>query len=683
VSAHPRLRPDLVLVEQTYRGEQSYIVKDPQTRKYFRFRPLEVSVMQLFDGRRTGTDTVAALAEQGIRVTAATVEKFAAKLRSMGLCERTLQERSVLQMERLRAERQSRLRRPIFKGDMFRLRWSVADPDKFLDRCMPYLRFCFTRAFLAISLALFGAYFLVLALKWPEFWSAMVRLYHFDISGGALFRMWLVMTIIIVIHELGHAFTCKYFGGQVHEIGVMLIYFELAFFCNVNDAWTFPGLKPRLWVTASGSWIQMVLASMGAILWWAATPGSLASEVGLDAVLFGGIFTVLVNINPLIPLDGYFALSDYLEVPNLRHRALGYLGWLVKTRIFRLDAPEPPADERERRIFLIYGALAMVYITTIFAAFAGAVYGWLDRLLGTLGIVIFVVGVFAMLRSKIREWSASLGVIWRRLSARWRERRRRDRLVLVGAAVLVLGTVLPRPITVVGGFSAAPALSIPLSAPDSGLVERVYVREGTRVAAGAPLLEVRNLDLERAALAAGRSTDSVAARVTQARAAGRNGEAARLEADLATGRARLSGLLDQRAGLTIRAPSAGVVVTPRPEELGGQWVDLGQPIMALGSPDLELRILVDGAGSSLVRPGQPVRFMFYADRAALRGRIAGVAAAATDSRAGAVEARVAFPADESRRAGMTGEASITIRRSNVWGSLFWAIRRRIRTDILL
>ena len=72
-----------------------------------------------------------------------------------------------------------------------------------------------------------------------------------------------------MIHELGHGYTCKYFGGQVHEIGAMLLYFEPAFFCNVNDAWTFPELRARLWVTAAGSWIQLVVASLAAIVWWA------------------------------------------------------------------------------------------------------------------------------------------------------------------------------------------------------------------------------------------------------------------------------------------------------------------------------------------------------------------------------------------------------------------------------
>ncbi len=157
MSALAKLRSDLVLVEQTYRGEQSYIVKDPKSRKYFRFRPLEIKVMLALDGQRTATEAAAVLAEGDINVSARAVEKFAGKLKAMGLLERTLGERSVLMMERLRAQRRSRLSGGgFFQGDILRLRWSMGDPDKFMDRTLPYVRFCFTRGFLIASIVLFA-----------------------------------------------------------------------------------------------------------------------------------------------------------------------------------------------------------------------------------------------------------------------------------------------------------------------------------------------------------------------------------------------------------------------------------------------------------------------------------------------------------------------------------------------
>ncbi len=684
MNALPRLRDDLVLVEQTYRGERSYIVKDPKSHKYFRFRPVEVNVMQSLDGQRTSAESAAAMVEAGINVSAGTVEKFAAKLKAMGLVERTVGERSVLLMERLRAQRRSRLRGGgVVQGDIFRLRWSLADPDKFMDRTIPYLRFCFTRGFIAASVVLFAIYSLVIASRWQEFSRALADLYLFRLSASAMVIFWLTAIVIIAIHELGHGYTCKHFGGQVHEIGAMLLYFEPAFFCNVNDAWTFPDLKARLWVTAAGSWIQLVLGGIAAIVWWAATPGSLVSEVALAAVIIGGATTVLMNANPLIPLDGYYALSDYLEVPNLRQRAFAHIQWVLKARVFRLDVTAPASDERERRIFLIYGLLAAVYIASIFLITAGVVFGWLDRALGALGIALFAAGLWLATRGVLREWGSAAVAGWRGRRAAWRGRPFRQRVLIGAGAVVLLGAVIPRPITVTGPFVAAPARLIPLTSPDSGVIARVYVRQGTRVEPGAPLVEIRDFELERNALAARRSSDSLAGRETQARAAGRPAEVARLESERAAEDARLAGLATDRENLTVRAIGGGTVLTTRPEEMAGTWVDRGQPLIELGIPDsVEVRVALTGSGSTLVRSGQPMRLFFHSSGHRVATRVGNVAStSAGDGKA--VEVRVALPVARDTRAGMTGEASVTLRESNLWGSLWWGVRRRIRSDILL
>jgi putative peptide zinc metalloprotease protein len=679
----PKLRSDLVLVEQTYRGEQSFIVKDPQTRKYFRFRPVEVMVMQSLDGSRTPAEAAAALGDAGVRVSASAVEKFAGKLRSMGLLERTLRERSVLQLERLRAERRRRLGKGPFKGDLMRIRWSVGDPDHFMDRWLPRIRFLFTPTFIKVSLFLFAVYFLVISVRWDEFSRAFADMYLLQMSVSTYIILWVVSMVIIVAHELGHGFACKYFGGQVHEIGAMLLYFEPAFYCNVNDAWTFPELRSRLWVTAAGSWIQFVLASIAAIVWWAAIPGTLLSQAALAAVLFGGVTTILINANPLLPLDGYYALSDYLEVPNLRQRAFAYLYWLIKTRLLRLDLPEPAADDREKRIFLWYGLLAVAYISFTLGFTAAVAYGWLNRVLGTVGLVIFAVAAWRTVRKPLLEGGRYLVTAWRSRSAVLRGRTMRQRLLFGLGAVVIIGLVVPRPITVTAPFAVAPALSLPVTAPDSGLIQRVYVREGTGVTPGTPLIEMRNFDLERAAFTSRRLVDSMVAREAQARARNEMGVVSRIAAERAPEAARLAGLQLEAGSLLLRASAAGIVLTPRPESLGGHWVSLGQRLLQLGLADsLEARIALSGAGASLVRTGQPVRLLFYSDAAeTARSHVASVAAASAGA-AGAVEVRVGISA-QGRRPGMTGEASITLRRSNVWGALWWGIRRRIRTDVLL
>ena len=682
MNPRPKLRADLVLVEQTYRGEQSYILKDPESRKYYRFGPVEVRVMQALDGERTTAEAAKALVAGGLRVSSAVVEKFALKLAAMGLCERTVGERSVLLMERLRAERRRRLGGTWFQGDILRLRWSVGDPDKLLDRWLPRLRFFFTPAFVAISLALFALYFLIIAVKWPEFSRTIADIYTFQLDLRTLVLLWVTGSVIIVFHELGHAFTCKYFGGQVHEIGAMLIYFEPAFFCNVNDAWTFPELKARLWVTAAGSWIQLVLASIAAIIWWAVAPGTVVSEVAFATVIIGGITTVLMNLNPLIPLDGYYALSDYLEVPNLRQRAFAHLSWLGKTRVLRLDASKPLADEREERIFFIYAALSITYIALILGFVALNVYGWLNGALGFIGTLIFAMGGWLALRPRLRGLRQTARTVLQRHGPEWKTRRVKPLLVALAMLVL-LGVLVPWPISIPGRFTVAPAGAISLTAADSGIVDRVFVREGSRVGAGSSLIKIRNLDLERQVVATQRVSDSLMRRSREAWARDLTAEVARLDAARQVEEATIAGLRERMGALDLRALGSGIVLTRRPEELVGRWVSRGELLLVIERPDSrELRIALTGAGTTLVRSGQPV--LLLADGlldSPMRASISEVAAAGGVGNS--LEARVRLTGTDQWRPGMTGRARVRLRNSNVWGALWWQIRRGIRSDILL
>ncbi len=681
----PRLRTDLVLVEQTYRGEQSFILKDPSTRKYFRFRPVEIAVMRALDGERTVAEAAAALVDEGVKVSAAALGKFAERLKTMGLCERTLRESSVLLMERLRAQRRRRLSTGPFKGDILRLRWSVGDPDKLMDRTLPYLRFFFTRQFLIASVALFAVYFVILALKWSEFVAEMADVYLLRASLGSYVMLWAVTMVIVAVHELAHGYTCKYFGGRVHEIGAMLFYFELAFFCNVNDAWTFPERKARLWVTAAGSWIEMVVASLAAIVWWIAAPGTFIADVALAFFLVGGLAAVLVNLNPLIPLDGYYALSDWLEVPNLRQRAFAHLSWTLRTRWLGQDLPMPPADEREQRIFLLYGILATAYTGMIFVVASAIAYGWLSRMFGALGVAALVAFVWLATRPVRRNLRQVVGHAWLELRAKWSAggQLRRARYAFGGlAAVVAVAGLAPWPITVSGPFVISPTASGVLIAPDSGVVVETLVHEGSRTSPGTELALIRNLSLEREMAAAARAADSLAMRVAQARAGRREGDVARLEAQARAETVRYAGMKKRVQSLTIRSAGFGVVASPRIDTLVGRTVSLGDTLLQVDGREVEARIALKGAGALLARPGQQARLIAHADpNVRLEAPLTGVAAAGSDG--GAVESRVRLEGGPALRPGMTGEARITLRQSNIWGALWWAIRSRIRTDVLL
>jgi len=684
----PRLREDVTIVEQVFRGETSYVVKDPATQKYFRFRPVEVGVMRCFDGRRTPDEIVAELAAQGLRLTTAAVEGFARKLAGIGLLERSLADRTTLELERIRAERRRRRQPALFRGELLRMRWSFGDPDALFNRVMPAIRWMFTPAFIWASAALFAVYFVILAATWDEFSKTLVELYSLSsITLATVVILWVTALVVILIHELGHGFTCKYFGGEVHELGFMLIYFQPAFYCNVNDAWSFPALRARLWVTAAGSWIQLVIASLAAIVWLVARPGTLASEVAVAAILMGGATTIISNANPLLPLDGYFALTDWLEIPNLRMRALGYFGWWVRRHVLRLDLPEPDATARERRVFLIYGSLAFCYIGAILTFIGLWVVGRAQQALGVAGAIVTVGLILLMARHGLATWGRSIALALRaRRSDRTRSTRWWWRPTLAAVAVVVLLALIPWTVTTSGRFTVAPRRVQNVTSPDSGVIAQVFVQEGMRVMAGVPMARLVDHGLEHELLRSARAVDSLSLAVSRARAAATAGVTERLEAERAEAAARLASIQTRLDALVLRAQWTGVVITPRVQELVGLRVDAGDEIMRVAMLDsLEARIALAHAGAASVRPGQVVHLITLGAVAEPIDGVVGVVAPAGGGAAepGTIEVRVRVGQGTAWRAGATGEASVEIRRSTMLAALWWSVRQRIRGDVLL
>jgi cobalt-zinc-cadmium efflux system membrane fusion protein len=249
--------------------------------------------------------------------------------------------------------------------------------------------------------------------------------------------------------------------------------------------------------------------------------------------------------------------------------------------------------------------------------------------------------------------------------------------------VLGLAGLAPWPITVEGTFVVAPAASAALVAPDSGVVVEVPVREGDRVAPGATVAIVRNLELERAAAAAARAVDSLRAREAQARASGRNGEAARLAAYRSGEESRLKGLTDRARAMVVRAPAAAVVISTRPETLVGRSVSVGDTLLRIaGVRGAEARLALTGAGASLARAGQRARLIAYADPGLrMEAPVASTAEAASAD--GSLESRVVLPAGLGLRPGMTGDARVLLREATVWEAVWWAVRSRIRSDLWL
>ncbi|HUG42312.1 MAG TPA: HlyD family efflux transporter periplasmic adaptor subunit [Longimicrobiales bacterium] len=671
----PRLKAGLRFIRRAEDGRTFYVVKDPLRMKYYRFGEPEVALMGLLDGERT-TDEIAA----ALGASAASVAPFIRRLKEMELVERSRDEQRILLVEMARKQRT--LRRQGEGNTLLRMRFSFGDPDALFDRLIPRLRFLYTPGFVLVSLLAFLAYGAVVAAHWDQVAGGVARLYDpTQYTLGFLGAIYALSAVLFAAHELGHGLTCKHFGGEVHEIGAMLFYFSPAFYCNVNDAWTFEKLSHRLWVTFAGGWIQLFLGGVSALVWVVAEPGTMAEQLAFAGVILGGGIILLVNFNPLIPLDGYYALMDWLRIPNLRPRSFAYLGAWVQRRVLRLDVTVPGVTPRERRIFLVYGAAALAYtalILTVVGIFLG---GLIVRALGAWGWAIVLFAAWRMMRQRVRA-AARVARSWTRDTLRPLATHRL--LLGAGAGALLVATfaLLPWTIRVTGSAAVEPLERVWLRSPETALVERIPVRDGDTVRAGDIVALLRDPELEmQATVAAGRVATLERER-DAATSAGRSAVARAAAIELEAARAAVVAIERRREALRLRAPFPALVVTRHLEEREGAGLEPGDSLLELWrTGPLRVRIALAQAHAGDVRPGTPVGIRFPGIPASTwRTRVARVRPA-TDDRQVVVLAPLGVTSE--LRPGMVGTARLALRRTTVAAAVAWSLRRTFRTDWLL
>lgn len=226
----------------------------------------------------------------------------------------------------------------------------------------------------------------------------LVSLYQVN----ALLLAWTITIFATIAHEFAHGLTCKRFGGKVHEMGFMLIFFMPAMYCNVSDAWLFPEKSRRLWVTFAGAYFELCLWALATLVWRVTDPYTFINYAALIIMATSGIKSFF-NLNPLIKLDGYYLLSDYLDIPNLRSRAVGYLGASIKRLLGSSVQIIKEVTHRERRIYVVYGLLSMAYTVFILSFIAMRFGGFLMGRYQAFGFILFMGVVMTMFRNPLKK----------------------------------------------------------------------------------------------------------------------------------------------------------------------------------------------------------------------------------------------------------------------------------------
>ena len=474
----PRLRIDLIVSRQEAPDGVFYVYKDPATRRFFRFREPEHLIAQQLDGRSSLVAIVQKLAgEFESALSVDVLEQYVEQLRRLGLLQ-TDQPASVVEAP---------LRQRVAGSPLY-VRLKAFDPDRLLDRLVGKVWFCFTPAFSAVSLAIFLAAVGIWIVHWDEIVRDLEQLYRFD----ALLLAWITVLLVTTAHEFAHGLTCKQFGGKVHEIGLLLLYFQPAFYCNISDAWLFPEKSKRLWVTFAGAYLDLFVWSVATLAWWAVEPDTWVSFLALIVMATSAVKTFF-NMNPLIKLDGYYLLSDYLDIPNLRQRSMAYLKGVVAGP-WRSTDRVADVTRRERRIYVAYGLLAGVYSTWLLSVIALHFGGYLVEQYQGAGFLAFSGLLMTVFRNPLSRATGKLPAPLRRRPSeivRLPRRVVRAGLIAVALAVLFLARL---ELKVSGEFTVRPVRNADVRAAVDGTIAEVYVNEGDRVRSGDVLLRLSDRD---------------------------------------------------------------------------------------------------------------------------------------------------------------------------------------------
>lgn len=685
MSDRPRVRSDLRYSRQVQGGQTVIVVKDPLSMKYFRFGEMEVWLMERMDGSRTAAQIARELEEEmGLSASTDSIDAFVRRLKELGLADRSHAERRILLEESLRKERRLRLKG--HGSTITRMRFSFGDPDRLFGYLATTLRFLFTPGFVAVSLAILLGYLVLLIHQKESVLAGLGALYdpgHYSV--GLVASFYLLTIGVTVVHEFGHRLTCKHFGGEVHEAGAMLFYFSPAFFCNVNDAWAFENRAHRLWVTFAGGWIELVLAALASFVWILSEPGILLHDLAFLVMLVGGGATLLLNFNPLIPMDGYYALMDYLEIPNLRPRAMEYVGTKFKRGVLRLDVPTPVVTERERRIFGIYGTLAVTYLVLLTAAAAllgsKLLVGWF----GIWGWIFLAAVAWAFALRPARQ-GLKIARAW---AADVLPSSRRRRALAGGLAGVALASLLlfftPWTVRVAGPAVLEPVARQWIRPVEAGRVEAVLVREGTWVAPGDTLAILSNPDLEVEWARAQAAVRSLTASAASARASQDTDREQLALLELEGWSERIRILQGRRSSLTLVSPFTGQVVSTHPDTVVGAWMEPGEGLLEVWSSEgnlVRVDLLQRDAGG--IETGDPVGIRFPSrPDLTWRTAVARVGASAQD---GTVEVWATLDSPMASRSlipGMVGRGKVSAYRTTLAGALVRSVRRQLRLDFLL
>ena len=615
-AVRPTLRRDLDVRVRHFGGRPSYVLEDAARSRFFRLGPAEYAVASLLDGRTSVADAVAAAAaacgEEALAETDAAafcqwlVENDLARTPQSGSAARL---REAADADRRRAARE--------RSNPLMLKVPLGCPDGVMRAAAAALGWLAGPAGAALWLAaVAAAAWSVLTAGGP--WDRVA-----DVTdAGNWLRLGLTAAALKVVHEFAHGVACRRLGGEVREWGVLLLLFVPLPYVDVTSSWRFPSKWDRVRVAAAGMLVETFLAAVAlAGACFARSPET--QFLLMNVALTAGVVTVLFNANPLMRFDGYYVLSDVLELPNLAtHGQQAVRSWWGRVVLGKRSG-RPTWPEGRGGVVAAYGVAAWcwrVVICVSLTALAAALFHGAGLVLAAASLAAWLLvpaakGAWGLLRPdpmnpprRLRLAAiiaAAAGIGWLTLTqATWR------------TTVSLPAVCEPETLTAV-------------RAAADGRVDRVHVAAGQTVLPGQLLFELRNDEL--AVRSETLRLDAASARLRADRllhdgqiaaaAAERDAEAASRE-QLAEVRSRLD-------ALRVFAPVGGRVLTSSLAAWEGRWVRGGTQLLELsgdGAAAATVLVAVPQSDADAVRQalGRPVAVTVWGDAVPRPGRLVGV-----------------------------------------------------------
>lgn len=454
------------------------------------------------------------------------------------------------------------------------VRLPLIDPDRFLDRTLPYLRFIFSKGF---ALLWFVVVALALLLAGAN-WGALVDTVKLQaLAPDNLLLLLIVYPVVKLLHEFGHAYAAKLYGGEVHEIGTMFLVFMPVPYVDASASTTFPERGMRMLVSAMGMLAELWLAALALFVWLSVEPGWI-SQICLNVMLIGGVSTVLFNGNPLLRFDGYYVFADAIGIPNLAQRSNNYLAYLVQSRLFGIESARSPVTAPgEAPWFFFYAIASFCYRILLL----GVICLFLIDELFFLGVVLALWAIYNQLCLPLLK---QVNFVLR--DRRLRRRRMRALGVCAVGLACIVGVMALVPVSSLTRFEGVvwPPDDAHLVAGTDGFVEAVLQPPGEPVSKGQPLLRLSNADL-RGQMAVKRARlAELSARFRQARVADRV-KTQLIQEEIAALQSEIDLLSDKIDSLVVRSPVDGIFVLPDAEDLSGTYIGQGEVLGYVVSRD--------------------------------------------------------------------------------------------------